>query len=46
MKLITKEIDKLLEREGKKVQYDIKTGTTSSPLMVVAHLFHPFSNWD
>jgi hypothetical protein len=46
MKIITKEIDKLLEIEGKKVQHDIETGNTSSQLNVVCHLFHPYSNWD
>jgi len=46
MKIITKEIDKLLEREGQKVQHDVSTGNTSSKLMAVCHLFHPFSDWD
>jgi len=46
MMIITKEIDRMLEAEGKKVQHDIKTGNTSSQLNVVCHLFHPCANID
>jgi len=45
VKLITKELDKALEKEGKKIKYDMENGT-SSKLMVVGHLFHPYSNFD
>lgn len=45
MKIITKELDLKLEENRKKILFDYHNDTITK-MDVVAHLFHPFSNWD